>query len=174
MKIRHLAAPVLVACLSPMAMAATDGTLGTTSTGTTVVDITLDEQIQVSGLLDINLTYTAGVNSTGNTPLCIYRRNNAAIDLTLSSANEVGTDFNLSDGAATPTLLTYSVALSGDDTVAAVQSSNTNTLANANTTSATCGGSPGHQIDVTVSAGVLDAAQAGTYSDTITILAEPI
>lgn len=174
MKIRHFATPVFAALLSPMVMAATNpGSPGTIqSEGTSDVSITINESLLVSAIQDINLTYTPGSASTGNTPLCIYRRNNTSVELYLESANTTGVDFNLSDGS---TDLPYTVGIDGADTVTlgSVQSGVVNNLFNVDDASTSCGGTPSHRIDVSVAAAVLDAAQAGTYSDTLTIRIEP-
>ncbi len=175
MKIRHIAIPFLLAAASPFAFAATNPAApGTTSVGDTQVQVVIDESILVSAIQDVTLTYTAGSNAQNSTPLCIYRRNNAAIDLTLSSANAAGTTFNMAGTAATAgALIPYAVSISGADTVGSVNSGATATLAGADPSSTNCGGTPSHTITVDVLAVDLDAAQADTYTDTITILAEP-
>jgi len=173
MKFRLLATPFLLACLSPVALAETDGTLGSTSTGDTDVTITIGDVVQVSVQQDVTLSYTPGSNSTGNTGVCLYRNSNDDVNVTLTSANPDGSNnFQMVDGANT---IQYSVDFTGGTTpVTGALSGDVNLVDNVNSTSATCGGVYTHTLGVTASAVNLDAAPAGSYSDTVTILAEPI
>ncbi|MEX1032640.1 MAG: hypothetical protein WDZ30_04720 [Cellvibrionaceae bacterium] len=172
MQLRRLIFPLALVC-SPVVFGANDGTLGSTSTGDTDVSVTIGDLVQVLVEGDISLTYTPGSNSTGTAGLCIYRNGSSSVDLTLSSANQDAGAFQMISGTD---LLPYAVALSGDDTVGSIASGTGNTLTGANTTSSNCGGAGnfGHDIDVTVQGTDLDAAPAGTYVDTITILVEPV
>jgi len=174
MKFSRIVAPIFIACLSPMAMAATDGSLGSTSTGDTDVTITIGDVVQVTVQQDVGLTYTPGSPSTGATGVCVYRNSNANVNVTLTSANPDGSNnFRMSDGGTS--FITYAVDLTGSTTnVIGAVSGTANTITDENNTSTNCGGAFSHSVGVTATAANLDAAPAGSYTDTITILAEPI
>lgn len=170
MKFKHFVLPVALCC-SSMAFAANDGTLGSTSTGDTDVSITIGDVVQVSVEQDVALTYTPGSDSTGATGLCIYRNSDADVDVTLSSSNEDSGVFRMSDGT---NFIAYTVDLSGGTTALTdVASSFLNTISDEDNSSSSCSGSYSHDLDVTVTAADLDAAQAGSYTDTVTILVAP-
>ena len=63
-----------VACLSlplPLA-AATQGTLGDTSTGTVEITLNLGSAVRISGLADIELDAEQGADAVGATDICIF------------------------------------------------------------------------------------------------------
>jgi hypothetical protein len=157
---------------SPAAIAASNGSLGSTSSGETVVSVSVPDLVQVTVEGDIGLTHVVGSNSTGSAGLCVYRNGTSSVDLTLTSSNPDGLDgFRMISGS---NYLPYAIALSGDDTVSSFTSGVAARLSGANTTSSSCSSSFGHNMDVTVQSSDLDAAPAGSYSDTVTILVEPV
>jgi len=174
MKFRYLATAIVLTALSPVAISATDGTLGATSTGETDVTITIGDVVQVLVEGNVPLTYTPGVNSTGGTTVCIYRNSNANVNVTLSSGNENAGVFRMNDGGTN--FLPYSVDFTGSTTALTnVVSSAINAISDEDNASSNCGGAPySHSLDVTASSTDLDAAPAGSYLDTLTILAAPI
>ena len=63
----------LLAVLIPSVnFAATQGTLGTTSTGTVNISITIPALVQLTGLSDIAMGTSSSFPATGNTTACIY------------------------------------------------------------------------------------------------------
>lgn len=171
MKLRYLALPLSILAASSV-VAETDGTLGATSEGSTDVSITISDLVQVSVEQDVALTQTLGSDSTGATGVCIYRNSDADVDVTLTSTNPSATNqFQLSDGT---NVIPYVVDLTGTSTNATdVASASTTTVTDENNVSADCGGAFPHSVDVTVAQADLESAQAGNYSDTITILVQP-
>ncbi len=86
-----------------VAMAATDGTLGASSTGTTEVTISIGDLIQISGLSDITVTPTTITSdATGNTTACIYTNGTnvpGGYQVTATSTNgTTGSSFDTADG----------------------------------------------------------------------------
>ena len=173
MKFRYLAVPAFVACLSPLAIAANNGNLGSTSTGDTDVTITIGDVVQVSVQQNVSLTYTPGSPSNGSTGVCVYRNSDADVNVTLTSANpDAANNFRMTDGA---NFILYGVDFTGSTTnVTGAVSGTANSISDENNASTNCGGAFSHSIDVTATAVNLDAAPAGSYTDTITILAQPI
>lgn len=171
--LRQIAAPALLTVLSPLALAANDGTLGSTSTGDTDVNITIGDVVQVRVEQDVNLTYTPGSDSTGSTGVCVYRNSDADVNVTLTSANPDGSNnFRMAGGG---NFITYAVDLTGATTnITGAVSGTANSVSDEDNSAADCSGGFSHSIDVTASSTNLDSAPAGTYADTITILAEPI
>jgi hypothetical protein len=165
---------VAVVFASSLPVFAADGDLGATSTGQTDVSITIGDLVQVLVEQNISLTHSVGINSEGDAGLCIYRNGSSDVKLTLTSAYPSGTGFQMTDGSSN--YLTYTVDLSGGDTVTMVGSGTVNTLAGADDSSSNCGGAGNysHTLGVVVDSSDLDAAPAGDYADEITILVEPV
>jgi len=156
------------------AIAATDGTLGGTSSGT--VDITVDvgDQILITGMTDITGSYVPGSNFTGSSRACVYRNGGTGdFDVQIDSANGTGTDFRLQDGGVFVTYdVTFDDGASGAVDMDHAVNDNTS-FTNANTTSPTCGGAPQSTIAIDVPDANLGAVAGGSYADTLTILVAP-
>ncbi|WP_133139417.1 hypothetical protein [Legionella genomosp. 1] len=160
------------------AFAATDGTLGTTSTGTVNVSITIPALVQISGLADIALGTPVAFPVTGNTTACIY--SNVASPLgsyfvTATSNNASAGAFRVNDGGTN--FITYSAYW--NNTSAATQTtlltSGTKTAqqTGGNAVSLTCGGTPNANFNISFSAAQVAGAPAATYTDTVTLLITP-
>ena len=172
MKLRPLAASILLAALSPLTMAA-DGTLGTTSTGSSVLQMSLPDNVQVLVEKDVTFTYVQGTASyTDSIGICVYHRGVATAAVTLSTGSvDAGnpTAFNMLNGT---NYLPYAVDI---DSGSALNTGAKTTGVSAHTTATDCGGAGtyNHQIDVSVTGADADSVPAGNYSDTLTILVEP-
>lgn len=175
MKLRYLLMP-LVLSSSSVVMAATNGSLNSSSSsGSTDVTISITDLVQVTVEQDVALTaYSPGSNSTGNTRICIYHRgaNTAGLTLTSTYDNNNGganaTEFNMSSDGGT-TRLPYLVQISSTSFTSGTKQ----TGWAANQASTNCSGGWNHQIDITAQSADLDAAPAGNFTDTMTILVEP-
>lgn len=156
------------------AIAATQGTLGLTSTGTIDISVGVGDQIQITALADITGPYVPGTDFTGSSPACVYRNGGTGdFDVTMTSANGSGTNFQLNDAG---TFVVYDVTF--NDSVSGAIDMDNNVLnntdfTNANTTSPTCGGVPQSTIAINVPDANLGAVAAGTYADTLTIVVAP-
>jgi hypothetical protein len=156
------------------AIAATQGTLGPTSTGTVDIIVGVGDQIQITALADITGPYVPGSDFTGSSPACVYRNGGSGdFDLTITSANGSGIDFRLNDAG---TFVVYDVTFN-DSVSGAVNMDNNVTdnvnFTNADTASPTCGGAPQSTLAINVPDANLAAVAAGTYSDTLTIVVAP-
>jgi len=176
MKLRNaittMTAATLVAASMNLFAATANGSLGTTSTGTADVNLSIPNQLQISGLVTVALpNYSAGSASTANTPACVYSNAaGGAYYVTLTSANGA---FNLSDGSNT---IAYSVTW--DDTPGTPSpeaiSYNTKSAVQAGDSSSTnCSASTNAKMEVSATDAAMGAVPAGAYSDTITILVTP-
>lgn len=176
MKLKQLL-PALAAgsaLVSGGAMAATDGSLatgvGATSTGTSVISLTVPDLIRISNLNDIAMAYTAGSGATGTDDVCVYRNGAGGYGVTAQSSNDaagVGTTgaFTLANGAST---VTYAVDWAGN---ALTEDTLLSGLTTAETTSTTCGGTPNITVTVTATDAQVGAATAtGAHTDTLSLI----
>jgi hypothetical protein len=157
-----------------VAYGATQGTLGTTSTGT--VDISAEKLagVRISGLDDIVFGSTVTAPAAQADALCVYSTP-GAYTIRATSANATGTTFRLSGGGTnymTYTVAWYDAASGGTST--ALGSGQTSTaIANGDQAAQDCGGSNNARVEVTVNAASFAAAATGTYSDTLTLMVAP-
>lgn len=160
--------------------AATQGTLGATSSGTVGVSITLSSLVQITGLTDITLGTVSTFPATGNTTACVY--SNVASPLgayfvTATSANASAGAFRVSDGAGTPKFITYSAfwnnAAAAAQTTTLTSGTKTAQQTGGSAVSLTCGGTPNANFNLSFSAAQVQGAAAATYTDTVTLLITP-
>ena len=166
---------------SGIGFAATQGTVGATSTGTLDIDVTVDDQVRISGLSDILIAFDpAGTGDvTGSSTACIYR--NGAGTYSIEATGDGASDaFTIEDSAATPTVVPYTVEWDdevGGGNAAGVTSGTALTgQSGANTVSDDCsnaGGGANAFVEVTIDRADLLAAPAGTYNGTLTLLVTP-
>ena len=152
------------------ANAATEGTLGTSSTGTVEVYIDVEGLVQVTSLNDIDMgsaTMTDNVfdDQSGTDSFCVFSNTSGGdYNVTVTGANT----FGLSDGTDTiPVEYTYNgggVAASGDTLEYEI----------GNSSSVTCEGSTNATLEAAVLGSDLAAAKPGYYSEVITLLVEPV
>jgi hypothetical protein len=163
--------------------AATQGTLGTTSTGSANISITKSVQAQISDISDMTLAnWSIGQGAvTLSSNICIYSSTgNYKITATGNGASNA---FTIASGSNTiPYSVTWNaggagnLANTGTSLTAGVQSAS---LANATITSATCngGGSTNDTARVVVGVASTDmtaAASSNTpYTGTLTMLVTP-
>ncbi len=162
--------------ISGSVMAATQGSLGTNSTGTLDITVDINDLVQVSNLSDLALgTFNGGgADLIATDTFCVYRNGAGTFDITMSGDGG-SSAFTLTDGsntvpyavdftnipAATITAMTTNVVLGGQ--------------ANANTSDTTCsaGGTDNVSVTVTVANADLASAPAGTYGGTLTMVVAP-
>lgn len=169
---------LLSATVAHSAFAATDGTLGATSTGTSVVSVTIDQMYQISGMADFALgTYGGTGDLTGSDDVCIYTNDAAATyNVTITDNSTLSAaDFsveNAGDTADIPFTVSWN-DVSG--TVGQVAATYATPLAStgANTASTNCGGGNNANLAVNILEADLQAAAADSYSSTLSVLIEP-
>lgn len=156
-------------------MAASDGSLatgaGATSTGTSVVTLTVPDLVRISNLNDITMAYTAGSGATGSDAVCVYKNVDGAYGVTAQSSNDpsgAGTSgtFTLSDGGTST--VAYSVDWGGS---ALTEDTISSGFTNADTTSVSCGGTPNITVTVSATDAQVGAATAtGAHTDTLSLM----
>ncbi|MCR9095360.1 MAG: hypothetical protein NXI30_14160 [bacterium] len=158
--------------LSTTAQAATDGTLGLTSTGTTDISIIKGDTAQITGLQDIVLApWTAGdAPPVGSSPACVYT-STGSYQMTATSANGAGTTFRLTDGT---NFIDYSVQWN-DGVGGLTAAANGTPLAGltGDAVSTNCGGATPATVQVNITNGQMNGAPEGSYGDTLTVLITP-
>lgn len=157
------------------AIAATQGAIGATSTGTTVITAVIPNLVRITGLNDISLgTWSGTGDMVGSDSLCVWSTTRKyKLTATGSGASNA---FTLTDGAPTPTTIPYSVqwaqstgASSGTALTSGTQISGQVTSA----TSTTCASGTNSTVIVTVLDANLQASPAATYTGTLTLVVAP-
>lgn len=163
-------------CINIASYAASDGTLGTTSSGTVGVSVTVPSTVLISNLSDISVTATDPTPS-GETSPCIFTNVPAATyTITATSAHDSAGSFRVNDGS---NYVTYTAQWNDEDNPGGTALTSATTLTgqtSANTSSLNCGGPGGSnaRFTVTFSRDTLLAAPYGTYTDTVTLLVAPV
>ena len=157
------------------AMAATDGTLGTDSTGTSLVSLSIADRVQISGISDIALgAWSGSGNMTGYTNFCVYRSGGDNYQLTATTDNGAFAVTSATTGDTVP--FTAQVDDSLDASAGETLSYNTATsTALVGSSSLTCGGTDNAQLLVSFAQSDLQqASTANDYQATVTIYVQPI
>jgi hypothetical protein len=157
---------------STAATAATDGTLGLNSIGTTDISIIKGDTAQITGLTDIVLApWTTGDPApVGSANACVYT-STGTYQMTATSSNGAGTTYRLTDGAS---FINYTV--SWNDGAAGLQAiGNGVALVGqvGDAASTTCGGATPATVQVNITVGQMGGAPTGSYGDTLTVLIAP-
>ncbi len=155
--------------------AATDGSLGLTSTGTADLEVEIDELMLISGMADLNFgTWTGSGDLNQNENICVYT-NQASGNYTVTATGDgAGSAFTLTDGSNTLPYNVYFNDVSGMAGEVALTATTANTAqGGAHTTSQTCGGGNNANYHVEIEDTALAAVPSGTYSGTLTIVVEP-
>lgn len=170
-----LTAAIASSVFTGSAFAASQGTLDATSTGESVVSLTINDQVQITGVDDIALGAFDGTNDlTGSTEFCVYR--SGAGDYTMTVSADGKTAFEV-ESATTSDVIPFTTKVDGDN-----DASNGATIAHGGTSAAytgsnaiDCGSSDNAALEVNFAATDLRTAGAATdYTATVVILVEPI
>ena len=168
-------ATVIAGLFSTAAFAATDGSMGSTSTGQIQIDLEVLDSVEISSLDDINFGQYGGTD-TGNLnagdAYCVYRNGGDGYTITPTSANG---KFSLVGVLGDE--IDYTVKLAGAATGAAAASAVSYNAASATFTGSSardCGSADNSSVDVSISEAEIRAASTDTYSDTLILLVSPI
>ncbi|MCW8193249.1 hypothetical protein F6455_00425 [Proteobacteria bacterium 005FR1] len=165
MKFRHLVLSIAVV-FSPAVVFAADGNLGASSQADTTITLEVPKLVQVSlASHSINIPFTTSGGTGASTGVCIYSKETSNVDVTVTTLNG---SFAMENGVGNN--IPYSVALSNSGGSLGTFAYNTPlAVADANTTSTTCGSAFPHTLDLDVAQAGIDAAPSGTYQDTVYI-----
>lgn len=161
--------------VSGVSMAATNGTVGATSTGTVVINATIPKLIRITGLADITMVLPAPVDddlgytaaATGSSPACVRQNGGTATyGIVATSAN---TAFELTNGTLAP--VPYSLTWGG---TALAYNAALTAQAPDSTTLGSCADVAG-KLEVSIAAADLNDAEGSAvdYTDTVTLVVTP-
>ena len=168
---------VLVASLTALtgiAMAASDGTLGGTTRGESVLSMTKDQAVQITNVGDIALGVRGvlAANAVESDDVCVFSSTGGYGVTILSTTN--GTSFALTAGGNTDIPYSITWATTIDTTPATMVYGDISTTMTGNSTDTTCDAGTNATFEITVTAADFNAADPGAYGDTLILLIEPI
>lgn len=161
-------------------IAATQGTVGATSTGTLNISVDVENLVRISGLSDILLTFdiTGTGDIVGSSTACVYRNGGGTYSVNATGSG-AGDAFTIQNAAPVPTPIAYTVAwddaVTGTAAVGVTSGTALTGQTGANTVSDDCstGGGANAFVEVTVPRASLVAAPAGTYNGILTLEVAP-
>ncbi len=163
-------------------LAATQGTLGATSTGSLTISVTKPARADITNLTDLTVAswVTGGGNQTLTSDLCVYSTRPSGGYTVKATGSGAASAFTLANGANT---LAYAVSWNSAGVgaltnVGTALTTNVTSaaLTKAATDSSTCTEAtpgPTARLIVTILATSLDAVVDGTYTGTLTLLITP-
>ena len=171
-----LAIIVLTGFLAGSAIAAIQGTLGTTSQGSVTINASKANSVMISGLADITFPGSATtVPAKINQSACIYSTS-GTYTIQATSGNPLSTIFRLKNGTAN--YINYAVSWVNATTAGTAIPLNSGAaslpLTGANTTSTSCASGTNARFEVTIDSATFLAAPAGGYTDTLTLVLAPV
>ncbi len=166
---------VVGATIAPV-QAATQGTIGSTSTGSIGVSVTIPSLAQISKLADLTLGSWTGTGalSASNNGICVWS-STGGYSITATSANGAGSVFNVKSGS---NVVAYEVQWAQTGGAASGASLNSGGALGGQTTNASSvdcstGAQTTAGVFVSIPAANLSGKAAGTYTDTLTLLVSP-
>ncbi|MEC9291099.1 MAG: hypothetical protein VX730_01715 [Pseudomonadota bacterium] len=159
---------------SGSATAATDGTLGTTSTFSYNVTITIPERVRISGLQDMAFGTMGSSDLTLNDDVCIYSNTSGGnYDITATGSG-AGNAFTIASGPNTVPYRVFWNDVIG--TAGQVELSAGTTLVaqtGADRSSTTCGGANNANIEILIERASTIGQPNGSYAGVVTLVVEP-
>ncbi len=153
--------------------AATQGTVGATSTGDLDISLTVVDEVRISNLADITLGQFLGSDLSGTSPACVFRSGTGRYEITATGdGGTAGDEFALVDGANS---VDYSVTYDdGSGATALVSGTALPGQTGGDEASNTCANTGDNgTIAVTVLAADMAGLPAGAYNGTLTLLVAP-
>lgn len=171
MKAVAVAATIAVASATGTAHAASQGSLGSTSTGSVVINATIPNLAQISRLDDINLGSWSGADMNGSDQFCVFS-STRSYTITATSANGAAAVFRLKDAGTNYIPYTVSWTDSAATSLPLLNAVTSLPFAT-NATSTNCGGGDNTTVSINVPTAGIGSVPAGAYSDTLTMLVTP-
>ena len=171
-------ATALLALNSSFTLAASQGSQGSTSTGSTDVSLQVNDSVKITGIEDVTIppvlqTATGGTQEGGS--FCVFRNGGDSVNITASNPASGATEFQLV-GAADGDIIQYTVALAtgADASTTAATDYNTAKTLTGSSTEFACGGTDTHSYEIFIAEQEVREATTGAYSGTLQFLVEPI
>ncbi len=157
------------------ALAASDGTLGATSTGQSDITLVKGHGIRISDVDDVNFGTTTTNPADQYEDICIYSTS-GDYTVTATSANGLGNQFRLL-GQTGFEYIVYDIEWTSNTSATAGDNLNNGVVSNifngANSVLEDCNGIPTARLIVDIMNGSFNAASQDTYADVLTITVEP-
>ena len=156
--------------VSATSFAATQGTVGGTSTGDLDIQVTINDAVRISNLTDVVTTFT-GTDISAPQTVCVYRNSTGDYNITATGDGGTGTEFKIAD---TGVEIDYAVSWN-DGSGASAMTSNTALTGqqNADTSDPNCGGGDTATLTIGVLASDMVAVPTGVYTGTLTLTVAP-
>jgi hypothetical protein len=173
---RALVAGAMMTAITTTADAATQGSLGATSTGTVGVSATIPARVQITGLSDLafgTLDPSSAASSAEN--VCVWS-NTATKGYNLTAAGDGGSNaFTLTNGTTTLAYAVEWAGTSGQTTGSALTTNTPKTGLTSTATASNCSSSTTASLIVKFSTAQMQAAvgSATAYTGTLTLLVAP-
>ena len=165
---------VLIASMmtTGVVLAATQGSVGGTSTGSVDINVTVDDAVRISGLSDLTATFDGVNDVVENSTACIYRNATGLYAVTATGDIGVSNTFIIDDAVnpAIPYTVTWN---DGSGPTAMTSTVQLTGQTGADTTLSDCGGGSNATVEVTVDAAALLAAPTSVYTGTLTLEVAP-
>jgi hypothetical protein len=176
--LRRLSAACLMGLMGHgTALAATQGTLGSTSTGSISIGASVPNRVQLSGLTDVAFTNQDPASPASNAQnVCVYSNTSTKGYNVTASGSGSASAFTLSNGAAT---VPYSVEWAGTSSQSSGTSLTSGTALTGLTSTATnptCSAGPSSTASLVVkitSASLQGMQAATTYTGTLSLVVAP-
>lgn len=174
--IRHALIAVCALQAPAMAHAATQGSLGATSTGSVDISATVPGRVQISGLSDVAFgTVDPTVAASNAQNVCVWSNTSGRAYSITATGSGAANAFSLTDGANN---LAYGVEwsdASGQSSGTALTTAATLMGLTSTATNPTCSAGPASSASLIVkmTAADLQAAVAGSYTGTLTLVVAP-
>lgn len=162
--------------ISGAAAAATQGTLGSTSTGSVSISATVPGRVQISGLSDVAFgTVDPATAASDAQNVCVWSNTSTRGYTLTATGSGASSAFTLSDGT---NALAYAVewaATSGQTSGTALTAGTALGSLTSTATNPTCSAGPAASASLIVkmAAADLQAAVAGSYTGTLTLVVAP-
>ncbi len=163
----HIALASTLGLSALPAFSANPGSLGSSSQGDVNLNLTIADEIQITGLTDITISRAVvgtTQTATGNSDFCVYSN---AGDFTVTPSNASGS-YNLTGDNLNGTIA-YTVNFGGADV-----DINTASAALTPSTSLTCADSITQNVEINISDAALQNQAADTYRDTLVLTVAPL
>ena len=174
----YLITVVLLLAASSLVKAAVDGVNGATSTGSAVVQLVKGDGARISDLQDFNFGAGLTVPVKQIDDVCVYSTTGAYTITASSNGNgSGGAQFRMTSATSTE-FVRYFVEFR-DDTFsqngdALNHNIPSNTYNNADQVSDSCSGGVNSRLILDIDAGTFNAATPDTYTDTLTLIVQPV
>jgi hypothetical protein len=175
---RRLSAVCMAALLSPgTALAATQGSLSATSTGSISIGASVPNRVQLSGLTDVSFANQDPATAASNAQnVCVWSNTSTKGYNVTATGSGSGSAFTLANGALTVPYNVEWAGSSGQSSGTALATGSALTGLTSTATNATCSAGPGStaSLIVKIAAANLQGMQAATnYTGTLTLLVAP-